>query len=312
MKNVTQRPTHETVRLEDMRLFAKVAEVRSFSAAARALRIPKQTVSRRIAELERALDVQLVHRTTRRVHLTDVGEAYAQRCAEVARLADEANRAITDSHATPRGTLRVTADPLFGDAFLSELVLEYAALHSEVSVDVVLTRRRVDLVQEGFDVAFRIGGVDDPSLTGIELGPARVRYCASPGYVSRRGAPETPEDLDGHECVVVGDEAAAPRWPFEGPDGQLRLVPVRGRLTLTSFAMAHAAARAGLGIALFPEFACAEDLRSGALVTVLPAHVVRVGSVWLVHPRARALTARVRAFVELAVARLRADPPWVS
>ena len=308
---MTQRPTHETVRLEDMRLFAKIAEVRSFSAAARALRIPKQTVSRRIAELERALDVQLVHRTTRRVHLTGVGEAYAARCAEVARLADEANRAVTDSHTTPRGTLRVTADPLFGDAFLGPLVIEYATRHPEVSVEVALTRRRVDLLEEGFDVGFRIGAVEDPALAGIELGPARVRYCASPEHVAKHGTPQSPEELAALDCIVVGDANVPTRWPFAGSDGELRLVPVRGRLALTSFAMAHAAARAGLGIALFPDFACMEDLRAGTLVTVLPEHVVSVGSVWLVHPRVRTLTARVRAFVDLAVDRLRSAPPWV-
>ncbi len=291
------------MRLDDMRLFAKVAQARSFTTAARQLGIPKQTLSRRIAELEHALDVQLLLRTTRRLHLTDAGAAYAERCAEIVRLADEAHRDLTDSRTTPRGKLRITADPLFGDAFLPELVAEYAARWPDVHVDVVFTRRKVDLVEEGFDIAFRIGDIDDPAMQATRLGPARVRYCASPAYVRRRGAPATPEDLRDHECILVVGESSATRWPFRGKKG-LALVPVAGRLQSNSFALAHTATLAGLGIAIFPEFACADDLRRRRLVTVLDDWRVDVGAVWLVHPRARFLVARVRTFVELASQRL--------
>jgi DNA-binding transcriptional LysR family regulator len=291
------------MRFDDMRLFAKVAQVKSFTAAARQLGIPKQTLSRRIAELEQELDVQLLHRTTRKLHLTDAGAAYAERCAELVRLADDAHRELTDSRTVPKGELRITADPLFGDAFLPGLVAEYATRWPDVHVDVVFTRRKVDIVEEGFDVAFRIGSVDDPKLHATELGPARVRYCASPAYVRRRGLPKTPEDLREHDCIVVVGEPDAVRWPFRGRRGPT-LVPVTGRLRSNSFALAHTATLAGLGIAIFPEFACADDLRRRRLVTVLDDWLVDVGSVWLVHPRARFLTARVRMFVELAIERL--------
>lgn len=300
---------NETMRLEDMRLFAKVAEAGSFTAAGRALGMPKQTVSRRVRELEEALDVQLLHRTTRRLHLTDVGAAYAERCAEIVRLADEANRAVTDARAQPRGVLKVTADPVFGEAFVTGLVVEYARRWPEVHVEVTLTRRRVDLVEEGFDVGFRVGDVADPALTATSLGPARVRYCASPTYLDERGAPRTPEDLEDHECLLVAGDGAPMRWPFRGKNGPT-LVPVSGRLRSNSFALAHKAALAGLGIAIFPEFTCAEDLRAGRLVSVLDDHVVDAGGVWLVHPRARYLAARVRAFVDLARERL-SSTPWV-
>jgi DNA-binding transcriptional LysR family regulator len=294
----------ETIRLEDMRLFAKVAERRSFTRAAEELRIPKQTLSRRVATLERALGVELMVRTTRRIHLTDVGAAYAERCAEIVRLAGEANRAASDTDEAPRGTLRLTADPVFGEAFLGDLVVAFAKRWPDVRVDVVLTRRKVDLVEEGFDLAFRVGDVDDPALSAFRLGPARVRYCASRGYVARRGAPATPEALVDHECLVVSDGAPV-RWPFRGASGPA-LVPVSGRLTFTSFPMARAAALAGLGIAIFPEFACAEDLRRRKLVTVLDGWVVDVGAVWLVHVARRFLAARVRAFADLARARFSA------
>jgi DNA-binding transcriptional LysR family regulator len=302
---------HGTIKIEDMRLFSHVASAKSFTGAAKLLGMPKQTLSRRIAELERALGAQLIHRTTRRLRLSDVGAAYAERCAELIRIAEDANRAVTDASDEPRGTLRLTADPVFGEAFLADLVIDYAQRWPEVRMEVVLTRRRVDLLEEGFDLAFRIGDVDDPALAGRSLGPARVCYCASPGYVARRGAPRTPGELAGHECLVVASDGTPARWPFPGPKGS-RLVPVSGRLVSSSFAMARSAALAGLGVALFPEFACAEDVRHKRLVRVIDGCMVEVGSVWLVHVTRRFLPARVRAFVELARDRFAGEPPWAA
>ena len=293
----------ETIRIEDMRLFAKVAEAKSFTAAARVLHVPKQTLSRRIAELERMLAVDLMHRTTRRLQLTDAGAAYAERCAEIVRLADEANRAVSEVHEVPRGTIRITADPVFGDAFVTGLVTDYARRFPETRLDVILTRRRVDLIEERYDVAFRIGRVEDSALTGIELGPARIRYCASPAYVARRGAPSTADDLGEHDCIVVSDGGPS-RWPVGS-----KLVTVTPRVSSSSFTLARAAAIAGLGVALFPELACAEDLRKKRLVPVLGG-AVDVGSIWLLYPAHRFLPARVRAFIDLAKARFREEPPW--
>jgi DNA-binding transcriptional LysR family regulator len=298
-----------TIKLEDMKLFAGVAALRSFTAAARELGIPKQTLSRRVAALEQALGVRLLHRTTRRLHLSEVGAAYAERCAEVSRMAEEANRSVTEAGEVPKGTLRVTADPVFGEAFLGAVITEFARRWPEVQVEVVLTRRRVDLVEEGFDVAFRVGRVEDAALVATRLGPARVRYCASPRYLARQGAPKTPEDLASHACIVVITEGGPVRWPFQIGNRD-RLVPVSGRLRFNSFALAHAAALAGLGIAIFPEFVCAEDVRRKRLAPVLEDCVGEVGAVWLVHPRQRYLSARVRAFVELVDRHLAKDPPW--
>ncbi len=297
------------LKLDDMRLFAALAEAAGFTAAARALGLPKQTLSRRIAELEDALGVALVLRTTRRVRLTPAGARYAARCAEVVRIADDANRALTDDEPdVPRGTLRVTADPAFGEAFLPPVLHAFAARWPEVALEVLLTPRRVDLVEEGFDVAFRIGHPPEPALAAIALGPARVRYCASPAYLRRRGRPARPEDLARHDCIVVRADPAPAPWPFRDERGAIRAIPVEGRLRCNSHALAHAAALAGLGVAIFPEFACAEDLRRRRLAAVLDPWRVDVGSVWLVHPAQRLASARVQRFVELAVEQLGAAP----
>jgi DNA-binding transcriptional LysR family regulator len=294
-----------------MRLFARVAALKSITAAASALGLPKQTVSRRVTQLEQALGLKLMHRTTRRLVLTDVGVEYAERCAEIARRADEANRVVAEAHDVPRGTLRITADPVFGEAFLTPLVIEYARKWPAVRVEVALTRRQVDLIDEGFDVAFRIGQVDDASLSAVRLGPAQVRFCASPSYLKRRGTPATPGDLTKHDCLVVGTGGAPAQWPFRGDRGPGG-VPVTGQMTLSSFAMAHAATLAGAGIAIFPEFACASALRQRKLVSVLDDFRIDVGAVWLVHPVRRFLTARVRSFIELARERFLPAPPWVT
>lgn len=297
----------ETVSLEAMRLFGAVAKAQGFTAAAKVLGIPKQTLSRRVAALEATLGVQLMHRTTRRLVLSPVGAAYAERCVELVRLADEANATVTATREVPSGQLRITADPVFGEAFLAPIVVEYARRWPEVELEVVLTRRRVDLIEEGFELAFRVGAVaDDPALSASALGPARVRYCASRGYLSAHGTPRTPEALAAHRCIVVASEGVEVRWPFRGVAGP-RLVPVHGRLKLTSFELAHQAALAGLGVAIFPEFACAADVKAGRLVPVLEDWLVEAGSVWLVHPTRRFLTARVRAFIALARERLGAS-----
>jgi DNA-binding transcriptional LysR family regulator len=296
-----------------MRVFAAVVEAKGFTAAARGLRMPKQTVSRRIAALEEALGAKLLHRTTRRLTPTPVGAAYAERCGDVARLADEANRAVTEAHEQPRGVLRVTADPVFGEAFLGPLLAGYALRFPDVRLDVVLTRRKVDLVDEGFDVAFRVGPVDEASSawTATRLGSARVRYCASPAYVRRCGKPAKPEDLARHECVLVTSGDGEVRWPFRGPKGP-RLVAVDGRLKLSSFVLASQAVRAGLGIAIFPEFACFDDVRRRRLVPVLEDWTAPAGGVYLLHVRAKYLTARVQRFVERVRATFAARAPWIT
>jgi DNA-binding transcriptional LysR family regulator len=199
--------------------------------------------------------------------------------------------------------LRLTADQHFGEVFVAPLVVEYARRWPEVQLEVSLLRRKVDLVEEGFDVAFRVGHVDDPALSAIRLGPARVRYCASGAYLRKHGVPRTPRDLRRHQCILATDGAPV-RWPFRGRSG-MQLVPISGRLRFSSFSMARDAALAGLGIAIFPEFACAADLRRKRLRALLDDFIVDAGSVWLVHPARPTQPARVSAFVDLVLRRLR-------
>ena len=291
----------QAVRIDDMRLFAALADEGSFTGAARRLRMPKQTVSRRLAELEAALGAQLATRTTRTLRLTDVGLAYAERCREVVRLADEANLAASVTGDHPHGVLRITADPTFGEAFLPGLCAEYLERHREVRLEVVLTPRAIDLVDEGFDLAFRIGRLQDSSLVARRLGAARLLYCAAPSYLHARGHPSTPDALQSHDCIELSPRREGMRWPFRDPEGGVTTVAVTGRIRVNSLPMAREVALAGLGIANLPAFACAADLAAGRLCTVLDDWVIEVGGVQVVYPPQRFLAAKVRRFVDLAV-----------
>jgi DNA-binding transcriptional LysR family regulator len=289
-----------TTRLSDMAIFAAVVEEASFTAAGARFGLPKQAVSRRIAGLEAALGARLLHRSTRRVAPTEVGAAFAARCVEVLRLAEEAWRESTAPEATPRGVLRITCDAVVAEHFAGPLVIEYVRRFPQVAVELHAAARRVDLVAERFDVAIRVGAVSDPGLVARRLGPARIALVAAPDYLARRGEPSVPSDLGDHDLVVVAEDDAPVRWPVGRPE--------RARLRLPSAALALSAVRAGLGIGLFPGFLCADDLAGGRVVPVLPSAAAEVGGIWLVRPADPRVSAKVRAFVDLVVARLEAAP----
>ncbi len=297
------------VQLDDMRVFAALAQHGSLTAAARSLGLPKQTVSRRLAQLERQLGVQLARRTTRKITLTDVGRAYATRCQEVARLAADANRAVVSQSDIVTGSLRITADSTFGEAFLPQLVSSFLQRHAQVDLEVVLTARKVDLHEEGFDVAFRVGPPPDVlHLVASRLGPAQLWTVASPAYLRTRGTPRGVEDLADHDCIALVPEGRSPAWPLHIDDG-IRLVPVPARLRVNGLAMARHTALADLGLAQLPEFAARADVDAGRLIRVLPDLTPEVGGVNLVYPHSRLLAPSVREFVTLATHQFRRSAP---
>jgi len=290
-------------RLGDMRLIAELTSARNFTDVARRLTVPKQAVARRVAELESTLGVRLVDRTTRTFRLTALGRGYAERCAEVVRLADEVNRTIRGEATDVSGTLRVTADPLFGEQFLPPIVAAFARAHPRVRVDVVLTSRYVDLIEEGFDVAFRVGTPGDTSLVATKVADAALVFVASPKYLRKRGTPRAAADLAEHDSIALAPEGAPPRWMFR--DGWSPITP---RVRVNHLGLARTAALEHLGIANLPYFACSDDVRKGALRIVLREITVPFGAIYVVHPTRRLITPRTRAFREIALAQLRERP----
>ena len=296
------------INLNEMAVFERVVRAGSFTGAARAMGVSKSSVSAQIARLESRLGARLLHRTTRRLGLTDVGAAYHQRCSRIVAEAQEADQAAGDARLAPHGTLRLTAPYLFGNAFLSPVVADYLRRYPEVGVDLMLAERLVDLIEEGLDLAIRIGPLEDSTLTARGLGAAQMIYCASPAYLGARGAPKAPDELGDHECIIVGNAASA-KWPFASPRGPL-FAAVKGRLTINSLIMGRDAALAGHGIAYLPGFLCADQLSEGSLLPVLGDWLPAPYPISAIYPSQRHLSAKVRCFLDLLIERTTPSPPW--
>jgi DNA-binding transcriptional LysR family regulator len=292
--------------LNDLQIFAKVVEARSFTAAGTRLGVPRSTVSRRIAALERRLGVRLLHRTTRKLELTDLGASFYERCAESLQMIAEAEAEMKAAQAAPRGRLRITAPHDLG-RYVAPIVAAFVCEHPEVRIEIELSQRIVDLVGEGFDLALRATAhLPDSSLVARKLGGGRARLFASPSYLAERGVPRTPNDLREHDCVVLGLTTTSWRLVCDGHEAID--VPVDGRVRVNDPVFAREAAVAGAGIALLPDFLASEELLQGTLVTVLSGNRGFESMLYLVYPSAKHLSATLRAFRDHLIARFDALP----
>jgi len=298
-----------TPRLDDMALFARVVEARSFSGAARSLGLSKSAVSKRVTRLEERLGVRLLHRTTRRLSLSEAGRTFYDYCRQAVTAGEAGEEAVTRLQERPRGVLAINAPVSFGSLHLAPVMSRFLARFPEVSVDMTVDDRVVDLVEAGFDVAVRIAELPDSSLIARRLAPARHVVCAAPAYLERVGEPRAPADLAGHNCLTYAYSRQGPEWPFDGPDGP-ESVPVGGNLQVNHGDGLRAAAVAGLGVALLPTFIVGDDLRAGRLKPLLPNYRTRELSIYAVYPERRHLPAKVRAFVDFLVATFAGQPYW--
>ena len=289
--------------LNAMVVFAAVAETGSFTAAARQLAMPKSTVSRKVGELEKRVGARLIQRTTRRLSLTDIGRVYSEHCARIGREADEANLAIQQMQATPRGLLRITAPPSFQT--LGQIAAEFLKRYPDVRIEVVCTERHLDLVAEGFDLAVRVGPLTDSNLIARKLAVVKQVLVAAPGYLRRRGRPRKPMDLQEHETIGLGSGPGPGVWCLDKA-GKSVDVHVRRRLAVNDIGWVHDAARRGIGIALLPEFTCKEDLRAGHLRQVLSEWSAGERPLYALYPTARHLSRKVIAFIDMLSVGLRA------
>lgn len=295
-------------RLAAMAGFAKVVETQSFSAAARALGVSKSQVSKQVAFLEEHLGARLLNRTTRRLSLTDAGAAFYDSCQRVLAEAEEAERAVGSLQAEPRGVLKVNAPMSFGILHLAPALPEFARRYPELTVDITLNDRMVDLVEEGFDVAVRISRLTDSSLVARRLAPSRRVVCGAPDYFAAHGVPRHPRDLKAHNCLIYS-YAANEEWRFHGPEGEVA-VRVSGSLRANNGEVLLAALRAGLGVAPLPTFIVGPDLAAGRLMPVLPEWADDSASVYAVYPHRRHLSTKVRVFVDFLAERFGPRPYW--
>lgn len=300
--------TRPAMDLNAMAVFARVVETNGFSAAARSLGVSKSAVSKDITQLEDHMGVRLLQRTTRRLALTDAGAAFYERCARVVAEAEEAERALSQLQASPRGLLRMSAPVGFGVAHLSGVLAEFQTLYPEVQVDLQLADRLVDLVEEGFDMAVRISRLQDSSLVARKLCPMPLHVVATPQYLALKGLPTEPRDLTQHNCLLYSYAASGDAWPFRQGERDTA-VHVHGNLRTNNGDLILAAVLGHQGVAILPEFMVGARLCRGELVEILSDFRLPASAVYAIYPHSRHLSTKVRVMVDLLV-RAFADPIW--
>ena len=284
-------------RFEEMRVFAAVVDAGSFVGASDALPMSKAAVSRHVAELEARLGVRLLHRTTRKLSLTAEGEVFHARCKEVLSTVDEAEAEITSRSGEASGLLRINAPFTFGLLHLAPLWVEFMAMHPKVTLDVTLSDRMVDLVDEGFDLAVRIARLPDSTLISRQLTTTRLVLCASPTYLRQHGTPQHPSELTHHAVAAYSLFSMGENWVFTGPDGPVA-VKVSPRLRSNNGDTCRMAALRHLGLVLQPSFLVGPDLQAGTLVEVLPDfHSLELG-VYAVYPSRKFVSPKVRLLID--------------
>ena len=277
-----------------MTVFARVAAIRSFSGAARELGISQATASKHVQTLEEWLGARLLHRTTRRVALTDAGESFFIQCSRILEEMESARNAARPE-ALVRGYMRITAPVVFGSSRLGPLVVDFMDQHPELSLSVELTDRSVDLIEEGYDLAIRTGPTDAAGLVVWPLMPLNYVLCAAPAYLAQHDVPATPTELTHHHCIINSQDSTG-IWRFRGPNGETE-VAIEGRLRVNNLMLRCDAARAGAGVLLCAEYLVESDIANGRLVRLLPDYTPAGENLYAVCPAYRASSARVRSLV---------------
>ncbi|MBA0168954.1 LysR family transcriptional regulator [Pectobacterium sp. CFBP8739] len=294
--------------LQSMRTFIAVVEAGSFVGAMTTVGLSKPAVSRHIAELEEHLGSRLIQRTTRRLSLTSEGITYYQRCKEIVAAVRDAEAEVSASTIEVQGELRIGAPQTFGALHLAALWGRFAAIHPQITLDVVLSDRIVDIVEESYDLSVRIARLPDSSLVSRLLARTRMVLCASPKYIAKRGYPKTPLDLVKHDIVAYSYWSSGNTWSFNGPSGDVN-VHVRPRIQTNNGDTCRAAALDHQGVVLLPDFLIYEALRSGKLVELLPEfHAVELG-IFAIYPTRKQLPLKVRRLIDFLVEEFR-SPPW--
>lgn len=287
-------------KLEAMRVFSAVVECGSFVEASRLLDLSAPAVTRSVARLENSLGVPLFHRSTRHVRLTDSGQRFYTHVKAILESVEEAEAAATGEYAEPSGQLSITAPSLFGQIYVGPIVAEYLNIHSQVSVNTIYLDRVTNLLEENLDVAVRIGSLADSSLFATHVGDIRRVVCASPAYLEKNGAPKRPSDLAGHSIVHATAVEPLTVWGFSSE--RVKIVP---RLQCNQNAAAVDAAVNGVGVTRMMSYQVAEELASGKLVQLLEDYESSILPINVVYLEGRKANAKIRAFVDLAVNRLK-------
>lgn len=287
--------------LEGLPVFVRAVREGSFSAAARVLGLTPSAVSKRIGRLEDQLAVRLFNRTTRRLSLTEEGAAFYERASRILADLDDAAAAVSSLQSVARGRLRVTMPTAFGVIHLLPALPAFLARHPEVILDIDLNDRFVNMIEEGFDLALRIGDLQDSSLIGRRLAANRRVLAAAPAYLTGHAAPQHPQDLARHNCLIYTYRNQRYDWHLVDAEGAESIVTVGGNLETNNPMMLRAGALAGLGVVLLPLWIIGPDIKAGRLQRLLPDYHWPDSAIQAVYPPGRHLSARVRTFVDFLV-----------
>lgn len=298
-------------RVDDLLLFLRVLDQGSISAAARGMDISTAVASQRLKRLERNLGVRLLHRTTRRLHATPEGLALAEQGRALVEDLDALTSGLRRGASDIAGTLRITMSAAFGQHYVSPLLPEFLARYPRVRLSVNLSDQLVDLIGAGYDLAIRIGQLEDSTLVARRLASNQRLICASPDYLRRHGTPTTPQDLATHECLLLtGRNGRQDIWRLRDTSGKEHSVRVQGRFESDFGESLRDAALAGLGISQFSSWHACQDLRSGRLQQLLPGYTIDETGIYAVMPQRRLVPPRVRAFVDFLLEHFGGVPPW--
>ena len=297
--------------LGDIAIFAAVVREGSFTRAADKLELSPSQVSKCVNRLERVLGARLLHRTTRRLRLTEAGSALYENSSTALAAIEDAKLAVSKLQGAPRGKLKVSSSTAFGAMQLPRIIRDLNAQYPELEIELVLEDRHTDLVKEGIDVAIRITGeAPDSGLVYRRLGPNRQVICASPDYIGRRGLPRTPADLASHNCIAHSARTTPRVWHLTGPDGGQISVSINGRPTINSALAVRQAALEGLGIIEINSYLVGEDIAAGRLVRLLPQYQPKELHFYAVYVERRFLAPKIRVFVDAMLACIAPEPPW--
>jgi len=297
-------------KFEDLQAFVAVVETGTFTAAADRLDAAKSAISRRVSALEERLGVQLLRRTTRVLNLTDTGQSFYEHSARILADLDEAEAAVQQEHGELRGTLRVALPLSFGVRHMCKPIAAFSKRHPNLKFDLDLNDRRIDLVEEGIDVAVRIAHLQDSSLIARKLFESTTVMAASPHYLKTHGSPETPAELRDHDCLVYSNLPDPSRWSWTDEKGKKQVVTVGTVMSASSGDFLTNAAAHGLGIVIQPTFLASEAIRRGNLVPILTDVEWPKSPGYAVYPPTRHLSYRVRAFIDFLVERFAGTPQW--
>ena len=296
--------------LAAIRVFTKVVEQGSFARAAERLELSTSAVSRLVAQLEAHLDARLLNRTTRRLSLTESGEAFFERSVQLLSDLEEAEALASMSSARPRGTLKLTCSITFGVRHLAPAIGKFQTKYPETRFDISLSDHFVDLIGAGLDLAIRIGNLGNPNLIARKIGETHLVTCASPAYLKQHGTPAHPDDLAGHNCFTYAYSAVKDHWRFRDSAGRIIEARVSGSIHTNNGEMSVAIAEQGVGITLEPDFMVAPGIAAGRLQRILAGFTPPASAIYAVYPSRRHLSAKVRTFVDFLVKEFDGRREW--